>query len=100
MYTCNTNFTYARAFFGCRKYPTVRPVPIIRGTPATKSKFPNRINVLLKKSVIPKIVKIAPDERKRMPSLRLEPVSADGSFGLDIPVVDDLRRLPPPPRSS
>lgn len=71
----------ARAFFGCRKYPTVRPGPIINGTPATKSRLPNRMSVLLKNSVIPNTVKTAPEERKMIPSLRLDPVSAVGRLG-------------------
>lgn len=77
----------ARAFFGCKKYPTVRPGPIINGTPTTNNRFPRRINALLKKSVIPNAVNAAPDDKNMIPNLRLEDVNAVGNL-----VFDDLRR--------
>ena len=39
------------------------------------------MSVLLKNSVIPNTVKTAPEERKMIPSLRLDPVSAVGRLG-------------------
>ena len=84
-----TKHPVARAFLGCRKYPSVRPGPIINGIPQTKSKLPNLISVLLKNSVIPNAVKAAPEDRKIIPSLRLPEVRTVGNFVDDF---DDRRR--------
>ena len=54
------------------------------GTPATNRRFQRRISVLLKKSVMPRIVKAAPDPRNIMPSLRLPDVRVVGSFAFDL----------------
>ena len=75
----------ARAFWGWRKYPTVRPGPISNGIPATKRRFPRRIRALLKKRVIPRTVNAAPEDRKMIPSLRLDDVNTAGSFVFDPP---------------
>ena len=78
-----TKHPVARAFLGCKKYPRVRPGPIITGIPHTNSRLPNLMSVLLKNSVIPKAVNAAPEDRKMTPNLRLPDVSTVGSFDLD-----------------
>ena len=67
----------------------MRPGPIINGMPHTKRRLPRRMSVLLKKRVIPRAVKAAPEDKKIKPSLRLPEVRIVGSVGLDRA---DLRR--------
>ena len=64
----NPKHPVARAFFGCKKYPVVRPGPIVIGTPAIKKRLPSLINVLLKNKLIPSIVNTNPAPSKAKPT--------------------------------
>ena len=87
----NAKHPVALDFFGWRKYPVVRPGPIVMGTPAIKNKFPNLINVLLKNKLIPNMVKTSPAPKRDNPIFlfpyrRIPPTSGKLDNGDD----DDL----------
>lgn len=75
----NTKKPVARAFFGCKKKPAVRPGPMVMGTPAMINRLPIRNNVLWKNKVIPDIVKNVPNANNAIPSLWSPYLIRDGT---------------------
>jgi hypothetical protein len=73
----------ARAFRGCRKYPAVRPGPMVNGTPAINNKFPNRIKDLLKNKLIPNMVNTTPPAKKTIPTFLFPKFKSSGILGKD-----------------
>jgi hypothetical protein len=74
-----TKHAVARAFLACIKYPMVRDGPSDKQTPEINKRFPSRINVLLKKRLIPSIVTATPAASKGTPTLRLPRETISGS---------------------
>jgi hypothetical protein len=70
-------------FLGWKKYPAVRPGPIVMGTPPMNNKFPRRIKDLLKKREMPNMVKTVPEPNNAKPMRRSPFLMMFGKFGID-----------------